>query len=130
MGRRKQEEGGRKGGNERREGGREGEGEGMGRSEGGREGAREEAMMLCRERASVEEERVERRRIDEGNERGRDGTGHGRCEGRRKRAEDGLSEEGRGHWSKGERGISREVVYIHKPTIHKPALALDLGVTK
>ena len=55
-------------------------------------------MMLCRERASVEEERVEGGRIDEGNERGRDGTGHGRPEGKRggrKRAEDGLSEEGR-----------------------------------
>ena len=35
-------------------------------------------MMLCRERASVEEERVEGGRVDEGNERGKDGTGHGR----------------------------------------------------
>ena len=55
----------------------------------GREGAREEAMMLCRERASVDEDRVEGGRIDEGNERGRDGTGHGRREGKkggRKRA--------------------------------------------
>ena len=37
-------------------------------------------------------------RIDEGNERGRDETRHGRREGERggsKRAEDGLSEEGR-----------------------------------
>ena len=53
-------------------------------------------------------------RIDEGNERGRDGTGHGRSEGKRvgrKRAEDGLSEEGREHGSKGERETSREVVY-------------------
>ena len=52
-------------------------------------------MMLCRERASVEEERV-----DEGNEQGRDATEHGRQEGKmggRKRAEDGLSEEGREH---------------------------------
>ena len=32
--------------------------------EGGREGTRVEAMMLCRERASVEEERVEGGRID------------------------------------------------------------------
>ena len=31
-------------------------------------------MMLCMERASVKEERVEGGRIDEGNERGRDGT--------------------------------------------------------
>ena len=86
-----------------REGGRE-----------GREGAREEAMMLCRERASLEEERVDGGRIDEGNERGRDGTGHGRREGNRgerKRAGDGLSEEGREHGSKGERETSREVVY-------------------
>ena len=63
-------------------------------------------MMLCRERASVEEERVEGGRIDEGNERGRDGTGHGRREGKmgeRKRVEDGLSEEGREHGSKGAR---------------------------
>ena len=35
-------------------------------------------MMLCRERASVEEERVEGGRVDERNERGRDGTGYGR----------------------------------------------------
>ena len=33
-------------------------------------------MMLCRERASLEEERVEGERICEGNKRGRDGTGH------------------------------------------------------
>ena len=52
MGRRKQEEGGTEGGNKGREGTEGG-------NEGGREGAREEAMMLCRERASVEEERVE-----------------------------------------------------------------------
>ena len=87
-------EGKREGGREVREGGR-----------GGREGAREEAMMLCKERASVEEERVWGGRIDEGNERGRDGTGHGRREGKRggrKRAEDGLSEKGREHGSKGE----------------------------
>ena len=40
-------------------------------------------MMLCRERASVVEERVEGGRIDEGNERGRDGMGHGLREGKR-----------------------------------------------
>ena len=57
------------------EGGREGGREGM---EGGREAGREAGMMLCRERASVEEERVEGGRVDEGNERGRDGTGYGR----------------------------------------------------
>ena len=84
-------EGMREAGREVREGGRE-----------GGEGARREAMMLCRERASVEEERVEGGRIDEGNERGRDGTGHGRREGKRG---------GREHGSKGERETSREVVY-------------------
>ena len=45
----------------------------------------------------MEEERVEGGRVDEGNERGRNGTRHGRHEGKRggrKRAEDGLSEEG------------------------------------
>ena len=71
-------------------------------------------MMPYRERASVEEERVERGRIDEGNERGRDGTGHGQREGKRggrKRAEDVLSEEGKEHGTKGERETSREVVY-------------------
>ena len=46
MGRRKEEVGGREGGE-----GRDGE--------GGNEGGREAGMMLCRERASVEEERVE-----------------------------------------------------------------------
>ena len=66
----------------------------------------EEATMQCRERASVEEEWVEGGRIDEGKERGSDGTGHGRREGKRgrnQRAEDGLSEE--------EKETSREVVY-------------------
>ena len=46
--------------------------------EGGREGGREEAMMLGRQRAPVEEGRVEGGRVDEGNERGSDGTRHGR----------------------------------------------------
>ena len=44
-------------------------------------GGREEAMMLGRQRASVEEGRVEGGRVDEGNERGREGTRHGRREG-------------------------------------------------
>ena len=72
----------------------------------------------------MEEERVEGGRIDEGNERGRDGTGHGRREGKRggrRRAEDGLSEEGREHGSKGERETSQEVVYSqtnHSQTGH------------
>ena len=91
--------GGWEGGNNGREGG-EGEGGGgneggrevkeggmVGTREGGREGSREEAMMLCRERVSVEEERVGR--VDEGNERGRDGTG---MDGVRERWE-GVSEQ-------------------------------------
>ena len=80
-----------------REGGRE-------RREGGSKGGNDDAMQG--ERASVGEERVEGGRIDEGNERRRDGTGHGRREGKRggrKRAEDGLCEEGREHGSKVER---------------------------
>ena len=64
------------GGKEEGRGGREGR---DGRDgEGGNEAGREAGMMLCRERASVEEERVEGGRVDEGNERGRDGTGYGR----------------------------------------------------
>ena len=54
----------------------------------------------------MEEERVEGGRVDEGNEQGREGTGHVRREGKRggrKRAEDGLSEEGREYGRKGER---------------------------
>ena len=38
-------------------------------------------MTLGRQRASVEEGRVERGRVDDGNERGRDGTRHGQREG-------------------------------------------------
>ena len=62
------------------EGGREGrDGEGGNEGgDGGREAGREAGMMLCRERASVEEVRVEGGRVDEGNERGRDGTGYRR----------------------------------------------------
>ena len=47
-------------------------------------GGREEPMMLGRQRASVEEWRVEGGMVDEGNERGSDGTRHGRQEGRRR----------------------------------------------
>ena len=66
------------------EGGREGE---RGGTEGGNKrrdearGRREEAMMLGRERASVEEGRVEGGRVDEGNERSRKGRNDAwRCE--------------------------------------------------
>ena len=78
-----QEEGWRAGG-QIEDGGRvQGDG-GGGRLQGeGREGGREqgegvEAMMLGRQRAPVEEGRVEGGRVDEGNERGTDGTMHGR----------------------------------------------------
>ena len=66
-----QGDGGEGGNKEGREGERVGE-----RARGGRE----EPMMLGRQRASVEEGRVEGGRVDEGNERGRHGTWHGRRE--------------------------------------------------
>ena len=40
-------------------------------------------MMLGRQRASVEEGMVEGGRVDEGNERGKDGTRHGQLGGRK-----------------------------------------------
>ena len=40
-------------------------------------------MVLWREGASAVEGRVEGGRVNEGNERGRDGTRHGRREGKR-----------------------------------------------
>ena len=57
---------------------REGEGE------GGSKGGREEAMMLGRQRASVEEGRVEGGMV----ERGSDRTRHGRQEGGSERSRD------------------------------------------
>ena len=45
-------------------------------------------MILGRQRASVEEGRVEGGRVDEGNERGRDGTRHGQQEGGSERRRD------------------------------------------
>ena len=85
-------------------------------------------MVLGRQRASVEGRRVEGGRVDEGNERGRDGTKHGQREG--KRAGEGLSEE----WSKGAREENfkgyilgramASIQYIHKPP-HNAALAID-----
>ena len=45
-------------------------------------------MMLGRQRAPVEEGSVEGGRVDEGNERGRDGTRHGRLEGGSERKRD------------------------------------------
>ena len=89
-------------------------------------------MVLDRQRASVEEGSVEGGRVDEGNERGRDGTRHGQ-RGGRERAEEGLSEEWRGG-GKGARegnfkgGVLRRTLatiqYIHKPS-HSAATAID-----
>ena len=67
-------------GNQRRE-------VGQGGAEGDR-GGREEAMMLGRQRASVEEGRVEGGMVDEGNERGRDGPRCGRRKGVSERMRD------------------------------------------
>ena len=82
-----QEEGGRaeRGGREGARGwcGLEGEMEG-----GIEHGGREEAMMLGRQRAQVKQGRVEGWRVDEGNERGRDRTRHGRWEGGSERRRD------------------------------------------
>ena len=73
-------------------------------------------MVLGRQRASVEG-----RRVDEGNERGRDGAW---TAGGRKRAEEGLSEE----WRESKGGILRRALasiqYIHKQS-HNAALAID-----
>ena len=60
---------------------------GQGGAEGAR-GGREEAMMLGRQRSSVEEGRFEVGMVDEGNERGRDGPKHGRREGGSERTRD------------------------------------------
>ena len=45
-------------------------------------------MMLGRQRASVEEVRLEGGRVDDGNDRGRDGTMHGQREGGSERRRD------------------------------------------
>ena len=106
----------------------------------GPSGGREEAMMLGRERASVEEGRVEGGWVDEGNERGRDGTRHGQRVGKRggrKRAEEGLSVEAREKGRKGTKGgkeTSREVsrgghwpvynIFTNHPTTRHLALTL------
>ena len=90
--------GGRKGGRELgREGAREwwgGREQGVGEREGGREQGREEAMMLGRQRASLEEGRVEgggfmKGTSEEGTGRGMDGEG--RSEGRRDWERKGVS---------------------------------------
>ena len=74
-------------------------------------------MMLCRERASVEEERVEGGKIDEGNVRGRDGTGHGRREGKmggRKRGKEGAWEPGR------EGNFTGGSIFTNQPFTNRP----------
>ena len=49
-------------------------------------------MMLCRERASVEEGRVEGGRVDEGNKRGREHARKGRNEAWTARGKEGREE--------------------------------------
>ena len=89
--------------------------------EGGREAGREAGMMLCRERASVEEERVDGGRVVEGNERGRDGTGHGRREGREE-ASGGWIERGRqGAWEQGREGnFTGGSIFTNQPFTNRP----------
>ena len=87
-----------------------------GRERGGGEGAREEAMMLCQWRKrGLREGGLMKGTSEEGTERGMDGA-----RGGRKRAEDGLSQEGREHGSKGERETSREVVFTNQPFTNRP----------
>ena len=80
--------------------------------------------MLCRERASVEEERVEGGRVDEGNERGRDGTGHGRREGKRggEEASGGWIERGRERvWEEGREGnFTGGSIFTNQPFTNLP----------
>ena len=56
--------------------------------EGGTRGGTEEAMILGRERASVEEGMVKRRGVEEGNGLGRDGTKQGERGGRKQTDEE------------------------------------------
>ena len=60
-------------------------------------------------------------------ERGMDGARE--RGGGRKRAEDGLSEEGREHGSKGERETSREVVYSQTNHSQNGPCPCDFSVT-
>ena len=89
-------------------------------------------MMLGRQRASVEEGRGEGGKVGEQARKGRDEAWTWTAGGR-KRAEEGLSEEGREHGSKGgklqgrypEEGIGQyPVYYIHKPS-DNASLAID-----
>ena len=92
--------------------------------EGGRQGGREVGMMLCRERASVEEERVEGGRVDEGNER-RNGTERG-MDGRgkegREEASGGWIERGRkGVWEDGREGnFTGGSIFTNQPFTNRP----------
>ena len=79
--------------------------------------------MLCRERASVEEERVEGGRVDEGNERGRDGTGlDGRGKEGRDEASGGWIERGRkGVWEEGREGnFTGGSIFTNQPFTNRP----------
>ena len=89
-------------------------------------------MMLCRERASVEEERVEGGRVDEGNERGRDGTGYGRPRERgEEEASGGWIERGRkGVWEEGREGnFTGGSIFTNQPFTNRP-LPLRLWCNK
>ena len=77
--------------------------------------------MLHRHEASVEEERVEGGRVDDGNKRGRNGARHGRREGGSERGRDCA----RKGWSKGARklnfkGCILSIQYIHTPSVVRP----------
>ena len=94
----------------------------------GSRGGREEAMMLGRERASVEEARDEGGWVDKGTERGKDwreAASGGGIEREREGAS-GEGEQGRDENFKGgiPRSAQASVQYIHKP-FHNAALGLE-----
>ena len=111
------EEVGKVGGREQGEGGKEGRNKGWDVEREGGEGmevGREGGMILGRARASVEEGR-----IDEGNERGRDGTRHVRREGKKEEeASVGGIERGMDGRNKGagEKGGKLQGRYVNEGT--------------
>ena len=77
-------------------------------------------MMPCRERASVEEGKVGGRRVDEGNERGRDETRHGRREGKREEASGGKID---GEWEEVREGnFKGSSIFSNQPFTNRPLL--------
>ena len=78
--------------------------------------------MLCKERASVEVGRVEGWRVDEGNERGRDGARE-RKEGREE-ASGGEIEGGREReWEQGREGnFKGGSIFTNQPFTNRPLL--------